>query len=223
MTDYVELLDVLAVSNAIYRKHGYIKQPHNLVTSIYDDARIPNAEYIRLHYQGTKIVDTIDEDARVAANMVEFFEGLAFKKVERELSEFEENVLSSIAQKQISMKHIAITAVLPSIYASSKNFSAWDDMESKLLTESQFLGEENSKIVIEFKPLFMRSIPSKHLTFVAGTVDGRHIVKFHTHINLDINGRYTINGIVTSHKTSKYTRVRNTFIRPTRIRRSNKP
>lgn len=214
---YIDLLEAVAVSNVIYREQGFISSyEHNLLT-IYEDARISNSEYINMHFDGRRKVDITSDDFAEAEKIVEYWSGLAYKKIQRNLTVFEERILTSIVEGRISEERVGLTASLPHICKENRDQDEWDDIEEAHKDTSEFLGDPGDNIAIEFDCILTRP-NMKGSNFCAGLVN-RDIVKFHTYKKIEKGKTYQIQGHIKNLANARHNSACCTFIYPTRIQR----
>jgi hypothetical protein len=208
--------EVLATSCAIHRiNKGFIKS-HDIHN---EEGLTPNSKLLYNHFLGThvkgeskptrQIVNITEADFVQANDIVDYLSGLSFKAMERDLTDFEKNVLKLITSEYVAKDQIGIAASLPKVYLNKLKQDAWTEREAELCETSEFVGKLHTrcafeKIVVEN----IRYISSVGSSLVCCSSNG-NIIKFFINdskdlTNLAVGSIITIKAYVKSQDISKY-------------------
>ena len=214
----IPVTDIIEVACAAYRTRGYTAKYKG------PDARgltdHSNAKMITDHFYGMKEFEVTDEDKLLAEDVCEYFKGLGFKMLQRDLSEFEAEVLRFVAEEKQPLWKSGFAGVLPKIYEDQMQSDEWTSMERDLGKNSEFVGSVGVREDFHVLVKYTKLIPSNHYTFVVGLVNGKDIVKFYMPqwLNLvpTVDRVVRISGIPKDHspghKTSSLTKAKETCL-----------
>lgn len=209
--------EVLAASCAIHRLNdGFIKShdTHN------EKGLTPNSKLLYNHFLGThatsgdkklvrQLVAIKPEDNEVAEEIVHYLSGLSFKAMERDLTDFEKNVLKLITSEFVAKEQIGIAASLPKVYFNKLNQDKWSEREADLANTSDYVGKLHSRNT--FKDCVLeniRFIPSVGSSLICCSQKG-NIVKFFINTqndltNLKVGSNISFKAYVKSQQLSKF-------------------
>jgi hypothetical protein len=209
--------EVLAASCAIHRlNNGFVKShdTHN------EKGLTPNSKLLYNHFLGShtssrdkklvrQLVTIKPSDNEVAGEIVDYLSGLSFKAMERDLTDFEKNVLKLITSEFVGKDQIGIAASLPKVYFNKLKQDEWSVRESALVTSSEHVGKLHSRNT--FKDCTVeniRFISSVGSSLICCSQDG-NIIKFFINTqndltNLKVGSIITFKAYVKSQDISKY-------------------
>lgn len=201
--------DVMAVSCAVQRLNkGFVKKDEALL-----EHQKSNSSFLYEHFCEGTIVTVSDEDKKLGAEVVEYLQGLGFKALERNLSDFERKVLALVTSDTVDKTTLGIAASLPNVYLNKVKSDDWSDRERELGRTSDFVGVESTRCDFVATVEFMRFIPSTGSHLVTCSVDGKHIVKFFMpEAKTKVGKTYTLTGFVKPHSKNKHTGFKETMI-----------
>jgi len=201
--------DVIAVSCAIQRlNNGFIKKGED-----YGENQTANSSFLYRHFCEGAVVDVTDEDKNLASEVTEYLQGLGFKALERNLTDFERKVLSLVTSDHVDKTTLGIAASLPNVYLNKVKSDEWTDRERDLGRTSEFVGTPATRCEFVAKVEFMRYIPSTGSHLVTCSVDDKHIVKFFMpEAKTEVGKTYTLVGYVKPHAKNKHTGFNETMI-----------
>ena len=176
----------------------------------------------------TSVVGPItEEDYATADKIVEYFEGLVFKAMQRELSDYEKKITDLIKAEDINLKgrddRLPIVGSLPNVYRNNTKHDVWADEERTLRKTSEFEGELKSRGQFTGVVKMSRYMNRTNSLLVALLTENGNIVKFfydmfRTKDNFDpktalAEGQtVVIEGYIKGHDVSKYSKCKETFI-----------
>lgn len=145
--------EVLAASSAIHRLNGGFIKSHDTHN---EKGQTPNSKLLYNHFLGThstdgdrKLVQQLvaikPEDKEVAEEIVHYLSGLSFKAMERDLTDFEKNVLKLITSEYVAKEQIGIAASLPKVYFNKLKQDKWSEREAELVSTSEYVGKLHSR------------------------------------------------------------------------------
>ena len=103
-------IDVISASVSAFRlNEGFIKKDQIKFDKKYEN-KIANSDLLYFHFYGDKKLSVIEEDTKEAEEIIDYLKGLSFKAIERELTDFESNVL-----KLVTADHCGLSASKVSI------------------------------------------------------------------------------------------------------------
>ena len=164
---------ILAASNAAHRMNGgFVKK--------YDDSKKEaNSSLLYKHFFQGKDLKVKDVDYEMADEIIDYLKGLGIKAMERDLTEFELNVLKFVTTDVAGKEKIGIAASLPKVFYNKMDSDTWEDRERELGRTSEFVGELHARNTFKNANIeYVRYIPKTMSNLVTASVDGKHILKF---------------------------------------------
>jgi hypothetical protein len=204
--------EVLSASCAVHRINGgFIKA----ADATPNNNKIANSQYLYNHFLGThdkksgtnkrQLVEIKASDEVMADEITDYLKGLSFKAMERELTDFETNVLKLVTADEVGKDKIGIAASLPKVYANKQSADVWSEREGALSAVSEYVGTQGKRGNLTIMIENIRYISSVGSQLYCGSVDGKHIVKFFSNdIEAKVGDTITIGAYVKSHGISKY-------------------
>tara|TARA_B110000858_G_scaffold182476_1_gene221933 strand:- start:229 stop:867 length:639 start_codon:yes stop_codon:yes gene_type:complete len=205
MKEFV-VLDVIAASCAIHRTNGFVKK---------GEAEKSNSSFLYDHFCEGTAITVIDKDITLAKEVIDYLQGLGFKALERNLTEFERKTLGLVTSDTIDKTTLGIAASLPNVYLNKVNSDIWTDRERELGATSDYVGEASTRCNFDVTVEFMRFIPSTGSYLVTCSIDNKHIIKFFLpvpDINIKVGLQYNITGLVKPYTKNKHTGFKETMI-----------
>lgn len=208
--------EVLAASCAIHRMNNGFVKSHDVHN---EEGLVPNSKLLYNHFLGThvkgdnkpvrQVVKINESDYKQAGDIVDYLSGLSFKAMERDLTDFEKNVLKLITSEYVAKDQIGIAASLPKVYLNKLSQDTWTERESELSASSEYVGKLHTRctftdLVVEN----IRYISSVGSSLICCSNDG-NIIKFFINdskdlTNLAVGSTINIKAYVKSQDESKY-------------------
>ncbi|MDA9047703.1 hypothetical protein N9H46_00295 [Hellea sp.] len=176
----------------------------------------------------TSVVGPITEqDYATADKIVDYFEGLVFKAMQRELSEYEKKITDLIKAEDINLKgrddRLPIVGSLPNVYRNNTKHDVWADEERSLRKTSEYEGELKTRGTFNGVVKMSRYMNRTNSLLVALLTENGNIVKFFYDLYRTKDGfdpknalsegkLVVIEGFVKGHDISKYSKCKETFI-----------
>jgi len=186
----------------------------------------------------TSVVGPITEqDYNTADDIVEYFEGLVFKAMQRELSEYEKKITNLIKAEDINLRgrddRLPIVGSLPNVYRNNNKHDVWAEEEQTLRKTSDFEGELKSRCEFTGTVKMSRFMNRTNSLLVAVLTDNGNIVKFFYDLyrrSVDFEPRNALAegktisfvGFVKGHDISKYSKCKETFINRVNVNTEDK-
>jgi hypothetical protein len=208
--------DVIAVSCAIQRINGqFIKKGHDT------EERKSNSSYLYKHFCEGIRVDVIDEDRKEASEVIEYLQGLGFKALERNLTDFEKKVLTFVTSGTTDKGSLGIAASLPNVHQNKVRSDTWTDRERQLGFTSKYQGNAQNRCTFVATVEFLKWIPATDSYLVTCSIDDKHLLKFFKPgFGNDVpvvGNTYNIAGYVKPHNKNKFTGFEETMINRVKI------
>ena len=138
--------EVLAVSCAANRLNkGFIKKDQIRFDKRYE-GKTCNSDLLYNYFFTDKKFKVEDEDYTNASEVREYLQGLSFKALERNLTEFESNVLKLVSANTVAKDKLGIAASLPKVYFNKLDQDTWTDREMELSRTSENLGTLHTRL-----------------------------------------------------------------------------
>tara|TARA_B100000927_G_scaffold287538_1_gene280602 strand:+ start:1012 stop:1686 length:675 start_codon:yes stop_codon:yes gene_type:complete len=196
--------DVVAVSCAAHRiNEGFIKKDQIRFDKKYEKSTC-NSDMLYNYFFTDKKFDVNNSDKEQATEVIDYLKGLSFKAIERELTEFESNVLKLVSSTEITKDKLGIAASLPKVYLNKVEQDGWTSRELELSRTSEKVGKLHQRERFEGIVEFTRYIPRTMSYIVTCSIDDKHILKFFTDKKLKTQSKITIEGFVKSQAKGKY-------------------
>jgi hypothetical protein len=212
--------EVLTAACAVHRINGgFVKA----ADAKFDDEKVANSHFLYNHFLGThdrktgtnkrQLVDMKPRDAVQADAIIEYLKGLTFKAMERDLTDFEKNVLKLVTAQEVGKDKIGIAASLPKVFANKQTADLWSEREAALSSVSEYVGTLNKRGNLTITIENIRYIASVGSNLFCGSVDGKHIVKFFNNdIKYQVGDTIDIAAFIKSHGVSKYHHGKETMV-----------
>ena len=177
-----------------------------------------------LHTPAESPVKLNDSHYETADDIIEYFEGLIFKAMERELSDFEKKITQLIKAEDVSLSgrddRLPIVGSLPNIYRNNVKHDDWADRERSLRKVSEFEGELKKRGTFTGEIVMSRYMNRSNSLLVAMVTPNDNIVKFFYDLYRDGASRdmfkegekITLSGYVKSQEVSKFSKCKETFL-----------
>lgn len=205
-------IDVISTSCAIHRiNEGFISKNDSRFDKKYENKK-PNSDLLYDHFFTDRLVDVTKEDKRLAEEVIDYLKGLSFKAIERELTEFETNVLKLVNSNEIEKDKLGISASLPKVYLNKVEQDNWTSRENILAKTSQPVGILHERGQFVGTVEYIRYIPKTMSYLVSCSVDDKHILKFFSDKILKLNSIVTLEGYVKSQSRGRYHNGTETFL-----------
>ena len=198
-------IEVLSASAAAHRlKKGFLKKDQVKFDLKYQNSK-SNSDLLYDHFYREKFFLAITEEDREMANtIIDYLKGLSFKAIERELTDFERNVLKLVTSENIEKDKIGIASSLPKVYYNKLEQDNWTDKENVLSRSSQPVGTLNKRGKFSLKVEFCRYIPRTMSYLITSSVDNKHIVKFFSSNMQNVGKTIQVEGYVKDQKRGRY-------------------
>lgn len=174
--------DVLAVSCAIHRQlGGFLSKTESMILQLHNDPAYQpaNSDLLYQHFYGDTQVEVTDADRVQAQQVSDYIKGLAFKTFQRQLSDYEKNMLLMVNATAVSASQLGVSAGMPKMYSENFRAENWNQREAQLAPVSEFMGKLGDSLSITGVLEYWKVIPRTHSTFMIVSVDQKHILKFY--------------------------------------------
>ena len=196
--------EVLAVSCAANRLNkGFIKKDQIRFDKRYE-GKTCNSDLLYNYFFTDKKFKVEDEDYTNASEVRDYLQGLSFKALERNLTEFESNVLKLVSANTVAKDKLGIAASLPKVYFNKLDQDTWTDREMELSRTSENLGTLHTRCNFLAKVEFTRYIPRTMSYIITCSVDNKHILKFFSDKKIETGSEIVIEGFVKAQSKGKY-------------------
>ena len=204
MENNLKTLDVITASCSAFRfNEGFIKKEQAKYDSKYKDSK-SNSELLYDHFFNGNKLELTAEDTEQAKEIIDYLKGLTFKAIERELTEFETNVLKLVSTESVTKEQIGISASLPKVYLNKVEQDNWTTRETELSRTSETLGELHVRNKFTALVEYSRYIPRTMSYLITCSVDNKHILKFFSDKTVPVDSIINIEGYVKSHNRGRY-------------------
>ena len=171
-------LEVISVSCAIHRiNNGFISKQAVQLDKKHEGKKA-NSDLLYSYFFSENKIAILQEDRDLAVEVIDYLKGLSFKAIERELTDFESNVLKLVNTVEIGKDKIGMASSLPRVYINKIDQDNWTSRETQLSTTSQAIGELNSRSSFDATVEYVRYIPKTMSYLISCSVDNKHILKF---------------------------------------------
>ena len=205
--------EVLSVSAAAHRiNEGFIKKDQVRFDEKHKN-KTCNSDLLYNHfYREKEKLQVLEKDIDLAEIIIDYLKGLSFKAIERELTDFEKNVLKLVSSEHIEKDKIGISASLPKVYLNKIEQDAWTDRENILSATSTAQGILHERGTFDVVVEFCRYIPRTMSYLVTTSIDNKHILKFFHDKHFKVGSKIKIDGYVKSQGRGKYHNGQETII-----------
>lgn len=175
--------------------------------------------------KGNSDLEITDAHRAKAAEIIDYFEGLVFKAIQRNLSPFEQKIVDLIKAEDINVSgsddRLPIAPSLPNVYRNNLKHDDWSDTERSLRDVSDYVGVLRERCNFVGTVGMSRYMAKTNSVLVAVIVDNKHIVKFFYDLSRsgDVKeetftpgNTVEFTGYVKSHEVSDYSRCKETFV-----------
>lgn len=158
-----------------------------------------------------------------ADEIIEYFEGLIFKAMQRDLTDFEKKITALIKAEDISLSgkddRLPIVGSLPGVFRNNVKHDDWTSKERSLRNVSEYEGELKKRNHFEGEIVMSRYMNRSNSMLVAVLTPNNNIVKFFYDLYRDSTGKETLaqgqhinfSAYVKSHEVSEYSKCKETF------------
>ena len=119
------------------------------------------------------------EQAKV---IVDYFEGLVFKAMQRKLSDFETKITELIKADDININgrdtRLPIVGSLPGVYRNNLTHDNWSEQERSLRKTSEYVGEVGKRTEFSGTIAMSRYMNRTHSMLVSVLTEDQNIIKF---------------------------------------------
>ena len=176
-----------------------------------------------LHEPAKSQITIVNEDYDVADEIIEYFEGLIFKAMQRDLTDFEKKITALVKAEDISLNgkddRLPIVGSLPNVYRNNVKHDDWSDRERSLRNISDFEGELKKRGEFQGEIVMSRYMNRSNSMLVAVLTKNNNIVKFFYDLYRDSTAKATLtqgkfikfSAFVKSHEVSDYSKCKETF------------
>lgn len=200
----LNLLEVLSASCSAYSKNkGFIKKDQVRFDKKYE-GKSSNSDLLYAHFYSSDKLNITEKDTDLAVEIIDYLKGLSFKAIERELTDFERNVLKLVTSQNIQKDQIGISASLPKVYLNKLEQDRWTDRENVLSRTSEKIGTLHQRETFDVVIEFVRFIPRTMSYIVTCSVENKHILKFFLDKKLDVDTTVNVTGFVKSQNKGKF-------------------
>lgn len=210
-------LEVISVSCAIHRiNNGFISKQAVQLDKKHEGKKA-NSDLLYSYFFSENKIAILQEDRDLAVEVIDYLKGLSFKAIERELTDFESNVLKLVNTVEIGKDKIGMASSLPRVYINKIDQDNWTSRETQLSTTSQAIGELNSRSSFDATVEYVRYIPKTMSYLISCSVDNKHILKFFADKLIKPGTNINIGGHVKSQNRGRYHNGIETIINRTNI------
>lgn len=192
----MEFRELLAAANAVYRENGYHSK-----SSTEFHRKTPNVKLLAQVRAGLLDVEITQEDHDKVDNICQYFKGLGFKALGRDLSEYEVKLLELVRDEKFpSDNDLGLIASMPNVYEVNFVQAAWNDKEQELSRTSKHIGEVGFSVEINLSVQFVKKLQENKQLFCCTDPLG-NIVKFYARTSVveKYGKNFTVSGYVKKH------------------------
>lgn len=213
--------EILTLCVAIdeYQGHRYIKSREK------EEGEEANFHILLECLRGNRNIGITDEHAEKADEIIDYFQGLIFKAIQRPLSDFEQKIVDLIKAEDININgrddRLVVAPSLPNMYRNNLKHDAWSDKERSLRSTADFEGELRKRSHFEGTIEMSRYIAKSHSVLIAVLTADENIVKCfldltrfykNTAEDFAVGQKIAFSAFVKSHEISQYSRCKETFV-----------
>ena len=151
-----------------------------------------------LHDPKTSLVSMKESHRETADEIIDYFEGLIFKAMQRDLTDFEKKITALIKAEDISLNgkddRLPIVGSLPSVFRNNVKHDDWTSRERSLRDVSEYEGELRKRGNFEGEIVMSRYMNRSNSMLVAVLSPNNNIIKFFydfTYFHLNFCSRST--------------------------------
>lgn len=176
-----------------------------------------------LHDPETSLVSMKESHRETADEIIDYFEGLIFKAMQRDLTDFEKKITALIKAEDISLNgkddRLPIVGSLPSVFRNNVKHDDWTSRERSLRDVSEYEGELKKRGNFEGEIVMSRYMNRSNSMLVAVLSPNNNIIKFFYDLYRDSSARDMLSegkfikfsAFVKSHDVSDYSKCKETF------------
>ena len=207
----------LSVANAIYRKKGYVK------TTEADYGERKSNKSLVLEELSKENPKYAKKDMKVANEIIEHYQGLLLFRLGDQQNNFQEAVLSCVANETIRSRDIGILASLPHTYKTTLEKEARKHKEEQMASKSSFVGNVKKRNIFDVMVEMVKPLPHKGL-YIVSFMQGNNILKHFTPSNPEDDGivvgaNLQISAYVKDHQINKYNGGKETIVNRIKVLR----
>ena len=200
----LNILEVLSASCSAYALNkGFIKKDQIRFDKKFE-GQSSNSDLLYSHFYSDKKLDITEKDSDLAVEIIDYLKGLSFKAIERELTDFERNVLKLVTSETIQKDQIGISASLPKVYLNKLEQDRWTDRENLLARTSEKVGTLHQRETYDALVEFVRYIPRTMSYIVTCSIENQHILKFFHDKKLEVGNVINVTGFVKSQNKGRF-------------------
>lgn len=200
----LKIIDVLSASCSAYSLNkGFVKKDQVRFDKKYE-GKSSNSDLLYSHFFTDTKLNIEQKDTDLAVEIIDYLKGLSFKALERELTDFERNVLKLVTTEDVKKDQIGIAASLPKVYLNKLDQDKWTDRETELARTSNKLGNLHERDTFTAVVEFVRYIPRTMSYIISCSVDNQHILKFFSDKSQTLGDEIKITGFIKSQQKGKY-------------------
>jgi len=203
----------------VHDAQGFIKSGHGYYDVEREVQIFDNSSMVKKYVLGLEpMPDISDEQKTRAGEIVEFFRNhIVTKKLMGTMSDFENTVLTAIAQGTQVYSYIGVIASLPNSYRVSKHRQEMEDWFYDYRSKSEYIGTVKEQLRLTVMVKDVKYIQTHGIHLVTCYTDDDNIVKFFFNKNPDISGlikdrRLIITGKVKMHEVSSFSKCKETVL-----------
>ena len=191
---------ILAASNAAHRLNGGFVKKYDTT-----EGQESNSSLLYKHFFQGKDLKVKDVDYEMADEIIDYLKGLGIKAMERDLTDFESNVLKLVSADSIDKSQIGIASSLPKVYYNKQKQDDWATREQDLARKSEYVGTVGKRSNFFVKVENIRHISSVGSNLYCTTVrDTSNIVKFFGNADINVGDTVEIGAYVKGQTVSDY-------------------
>ena len=203
MSDF-PITEVMAAACAAHRVNGFVKKHE--ANRHAEPPRYANSTLLYSHFYDQDKLDVTDADRIQAIDVIDYLKGLSFKAFERELTDFEQNVLKLVTSDMADSGSLGIAASLPKVFLNKVEQDTWEMRERELSEASEYAGTEKTRCAFDLVVENVRYIKTTGAyLYCCSVYDTKNIVKFFSDIEMGkVGDQIQVTAFVKSHAVSKY-------------------
>ena len=211
-----------AALDAKYQKHT--EHQRGISSNVERVQMMANRDHMVLAYddmQEGREVEITAKDKELAEDISTYFQGLLFKQLSGEMSDFNKKILKLVNEEQVPINEFGLVASLPKAFYNAKKWDKAAEVERDLADVSDYVGTQGKRCNFDLEVVSTRYIPTHDCTIVTCIDEDKNVVKFFTHDfakDSEPGDKFEIAGFVKSHEVSKYNGGKETMINRVKLR-----
>ena len=208
----------LAVANNVYVKHGYVRTTEATFGERQSNKQRVTEALAKENPKYTK------KDMAMAEEIIDHYQGLLLFKLGDKQSDFQESVLSCIAQDTVQYKMLGVLASLPHTYKCTIEREKRQEHEKKMAKESSFVGEAKKRNIFDIVVEMVKPLPHKGLNIITFLDNNKNIIKYFTpndpgEDGIVVGANLQISAYVKDHQINKYNDGKETIVNRIKVLR----